>query len=302
MHRIALIAATVGITAAVALAAPAANAAAKDCPNNGTVRFGVNPFEAAAKLVPIYGHIGDLLGKKIDCKVQVFIATSYTAEVEAMRAGKLEIGEFGPLGYVLANKVAHAEAVAAFADKDGKPITYTAGIVTWPGSGLTTLKDVAGKSFGYSDPASASGHLFPAYALRKIGIDPDKDVKPIYAGSHTASFEALRNHKVQAGELNSQEVDSATMAGIYKPGDYVQLWTSEPIPNDPLAVRANLPAGFKARVTRALQTLDLSELSPEDRKIILADGAKLVPQTDHAYDNIRDLVGTLNIDLTKLPD
>jgi hypothetical protein len=35
--------------------------------------------------------------------------------------------------------------------------------------------------------------------LSKNGIDPDKGVKAIYAGSHTASFEALRNHKVDAG-------------------------------------------------------------------------------------------------------
>ena len=32
-----------------------------------------------------------------------------------MRSGKLEIGEFGPLGYVLAHQVAKAQAVAGFA-------------------------------------------------------------------------------------------------------------------------------------------------------------------------------------------
>ena len=39
-----------------------------------------------------------------------------------MRNGKLEIGEFGPLGYVLAHEVAKAEAVAAFSDKKASPI------------------------------------------------------------------------------------------------------------------------------------------------------------------------------------
>jgi phosphonate transport system substrate-binding protein len=302
MHRIATIAATVGIIAAAAFAAPAAQAAAKDCPNRGTVRFGVEPFEAAAKLVPIYGHIGDLIGKKLDCKVEVFIATNYTAEIEAMRAGKLEIGEFGPLGYVLAHKVAHAEAVAAYSDKDGKPVTYTAGIVTWPGSGITTLKDVAGKSFGFSDPASTSGFLFPSYALKKIGIDSKTGVKPLYAGSHTASFEALRNHKVEAGELNSEMITSATISAIYKPGDFVELWRSQPIPNDPIAVRGSLPAAFKARLVKVLQSLDLTELSENDRKIVSAEGPTTVPQTDAAYDPIRDMVSTLGIDLSKLPE
>ncbi|MBV8455239.1 MAG: phosphate/phosphite/phosphonate ABC transporter substrate-binding protein, partial [Acetobacteraceae bacterium] len=158
------------------------------------------------------------ISKKLGCNVEVTITTNYTAEIEATRAGKLEMGEFGPLGYVLAHKVAAAEAVAAFGNKDGQPETYTAGMVTWPGSGITDIRGVVGHTFAYSDPASTSGHLFPAYALTGVGIKPDTGVKAIYAGSHSASFEALRNHKVEAGELNSQETASATLAGSYKPG------------------------------------------------------------------------------------
>src|ERR1700745_3099874 len=117
--------------------APAANAAS-DCPNGGTVRFGVEPFDASAKLVPIYNHLAELISTQLDCKVEVFIATNYNAEIEAMRAGKLELGEFGPLGYVLAHQVAKAEAIAAFGTADGKPNSYWASLVTYPGSGIKT--------------------------------------------------------------------------------------------------------------------------------------------------------------------
>ena len=84
------------------------------------------------------------------------------------------------------------------------------------------MKEVEGHTFAYSDPASTSGHLFPAYALSKNGIDPDTGVKALYAGSHDASFEALRNHKVQAGELNSQEIEVGEIAGGYQPGMFVE--------------------------------------------------------------------------------
>ena len=62
------------------------------CPGGGTVRFGVEPYDTAARLVPIYLKVGNLIGDKLDCKVEVFVATSYNAEIEAMRNGKLEIG------------------------------------------------------------------------------------------------------------------------------------------------------------------------------------------------------------------
>jgi phosphonate transport system substrate-binding protein len=80
----------------------------------------------------------------------------------------------------------------------------------------------------------------------------------------------------------------------------VFLWKSDPIPTDPFVVRGDLP-DFKKRVTFVLQDLDLSVLDPADRKIMVEAGiTRLVPQTDGAYDGIRDLVKTLNIDLEKL--
>jgi phosphonate transport system substrate-binding protein len=53
-------------------------------------------------------------------------------------------------------------------------------------------------------------------------------------------------------------------------------------------------------LTAALQNLDLSKLPENDRKIMGLGGTRFVPQTDDAYNGIRDLVSTLNIDLNKL--
>jgi phosphonate transport system substrate-binding protein len=302
-YRVCSVATTL-VSAAViasALAIAPRPALADDCPNGGTVRFGVEPFDTAPRLIPIYDKIGKMLSDKLGCKIEVYIATSYNAEIEAMRNGKLEFAEFGPLGYVLAHQVAKAETVAAYGSADGKPTTYWASIVTYPSSGIKSVADIRGHSFAFSDPASTSGHLFPAYGLRKAGLDPEKDIKSIYAGSHTASFEAIYNHKVDAGELNSEQLESATQRGHYKDGDVTFLWKSDPIPTDPFAVRGDLPDAFKKKLTDILQNLDLMSLDPADRKILIGSGiVRLVPQTDESYNLIRDLVTTLNIDLQKL--
>jgi phosphonate transport system substrate-binding protein len=290
-----------GLVFGLACLAPLAPAMAADiCPAGGTIRFGVEPYDSNAILTPIYQKICDLISKAVGCPVEIDIATSYNAEIEAMRAGKLEIGQFGPLGYVLAHQVADAQAVATVADANGKPSTYTASVVTWPGSGITSLKQVAGKTFIYSDPASTSGHLFPAYALKTVGIDPDKGVQPVYAGSHTASFEALLNHKGQAGELNSQTIQAAEVQGQWDPKDFITLWQSKPIPIDPICVYGKLDPVLKARLTKVLSHLNLSVLTPAEQKVIGTKRGELVPQTNAAYDQIRSLVHVLNIDLTKL--
>jgi phosphonate transport system substrate-binding protein len=273
--------------------------AANDCPN-GVLRYGVIPADASAGFVPLYKKIGHLISAQLGCPVDVEIGTSYTATIEAMRAGKIDAAEFGPLSYVLAHKLAGADAVATYANAKGEPDTYTASIVTWPGSGITTLKGVAGHTFAFSDPASTSGHLFPAYALKSVGIDPDHGVKAIYAGSHTASYEALLHHKVQAGEINSPEISSATVAGIYDPKDFVTLWTSAPIPQDPIAIRGDLPPAFKAKLTDVLAHLDLSSIPKDESKIMGLSGKGYIPATDANYDPVRSLVSVLHLDLAKL--
>src|SRR4051812_39655342 len=104
MTRYSLLAGAATFGIAITSAAFAANA--PDCPNGGVVRFGVEPYDTSAKLVPIYDHIAKVLGEKLGCEVKVYVTTTYNAEIEAMRNGKLEFGEFGPLGYVLAHQIA----------------------------------------------------------------------------------------------------------------------------------------------------------------------------------------------------
>jgi phosphonate transport system substrate-binding protein len=285
----------------VMFATGAARAADRDCPNGGTVRLGFVPGEDTELLLPIYRHIGERIAKPLGCNVEVITGISYTAVIEAMRAHQVEVGAFGAFSYVLAHKVAGAEAVSTYPGPDGKPGSYFATITTWPGSGITSLEQVRGKPFVFADPASTSGHLIPGYALKKIGIDPDHDIRPFYSGSHTASFEVLANHKAPVGELNSTAIAAARNAGRYHDADFVRLWKSPPIPNGPFAVRADLPPAFKARLVAVLQTLDLGGMPDKDLAFINKRGVThLVAIDDAAYDPIRDVVSVLHLDLAHM--
>jgi phosphonate transport system substrate-binding protein len=176
--------------------------------------------------------------------------------------------------------------------------------VTNPDSGITDLSGVAGRSFAYSDPASTSGHLYPAFALKSNGIDPDTGVQAIYAGSHTSAYEALRNRKVDAGELNSDRIATARAAGEYSPDDWITLWKSAPIPQDPITVRGNLPVAFKSKIRETLLSFDFRTLSPDVQAMFKSDvamaGNHLVADDDSYFDEIRSLVSTLNVDLSSL--
>jgi phosphonate transport system substrate-binding protein len=288
------------VATAAALLASASTAAvhakgAKVCPG-GQVRFGLEPYDAGPKLATAYKTLVTLLSKKLGCPVKLYIATNYTAEVEAMRAKKLDVGEFGPLGYIFAHQLAKAQPVAVFGTKDRKPVTYTAALWVPTASTIKTVADLKGHTIAFSDPGSTSGNLFPRYALLKAGLNPDSDVKIEFAGSHTASLLALVNGKVDAGEVNSQQQATASAAGQFDATKFRTIWRSAPIPNDPITVRGDLPAAFRTALAKALFSMTPGQLKPVDTELGV-DPGPMIPGSDGLYKQIRDLVAVEHIDI-----
>lgn len=276
------------VTCAAIAVAGAAAAPSSVCPN-GQVRFGVEPYDTGPKFMGAYEALTKALQANLGCTVKLIVTNNYTAEVEAMRAKQLDVGEFGPLGYIFAHKLSNAQPVAVFGTKSHKPVTYTAGLWVPASSSITTVAELKGKKVAFSDPASTSGNLFPRYALIKAGLNPNKDLTIQFAGGHPQSLLALTNGKVDAAEVNSQQQATAAAAGQFDVTQYREIWKSAPIPNDPITVRGDLSAGFKAAFKTALLKLTPAQLKLVDTELGV-DSGPMIPGSDALYAPIRAVV------------
>jgi phosphonate transport system substrate-binding protein len=283
---------------ATAAGAAAVSTSSNPCPN-GQVTFGVEPYDTGAKFTSAYQSLASDLSTNLGCPVKLYVTQNYTSEVEAMRAGKLDVAEFGPLGYVFAHSLAHANPVAAFGLANGQPVTYTAAIWVPKGSPIHNAAQLKGHTLALSDPASTSGSLFPLYAMIHAGLDPQKDVKLKYAGSHTASMLALTNGKIDAAEVNSQQQAVGEDAHQFDPSKYTRIWVSAPIINDPITVRSDLPASFQAAVTAALLKLTPAQLKEVDTELGV-DSGPMIPATDSMYLPIRQVAQSEHLDLSSI--
>lgn len=277
---------TVGSTAA---------SAGAGCPSgSSSVRFGVEPYEDPAKLIPAYKVLAKALERRLACPVKLLIVESYTAEVLAMRNDKLEIAQFGPLGFVFASQRAGAEAVASFADRNGRLTTYRAAIWVPKDSDIRKVGDLRGRSLALAEPASTSGDALPRYALRKAGLK-ESDVKLVYAGGHPEALLALTNGKVDAAEINTQQQATATAEGTFKPSKFRRIWASDPIPNDPITVRGDLSPAFKRSVKRALTQLKPADVAKVGAFLDVTPPGPLIPVTKKTYQPLFDLAKTLGL-------
>ena len=281
-----------GLTGCSAAGEDQASAESVTCPG-GQIRFGVLPYEDPEALEPAYRLLADALSEKLDCPVEVQITEDYAAEVLAMENDQLEIAQFGPLGFVFANERAGATALASFGDAEGQPTTYTGGIWVPKDSPVKTIEDLKGKTLALGSPGSTSGDALPMSALVDAGVDAD--VQWDYAGGHPEALLALVNGTVDAAQINSQTLATATEAGTFDPAGYRQVWESEEIPNDPVTVRSNLPQEFQDAVKDALLGLDSADVAKVSKFLGVDPAGPMIEVSNDTYQPLFDLAKTMNL-------
>jgi phosphonate transport system substrate-binding protein len=267
---------------------------ASSCPD-GRVRFGVEPYEDPAKLRPAYQVLAGALERRLGCRVELQVVEDYSAEVLAMRNGQLEIAQFGPLGFVFASERAQAQPLVSFGDASGRLTTYKAGIWVPKDSPIQSAADLKGRSLALSEPGSTSGDALPRYALRQEGIDAKKDVKLDYAGGHPEALLALTKGKVDAAEINTQQLTSAKAEGQFDESKFRRIWESAPIPNDPITVRGDLDQAFKDQVRRALTELQPSDVAKVGAFLDVDPPGPMIEVKRDTYRPLFDLARTLGL-------
>lgn len=286
-----------GAIAAVALAASGCSAsAATDSPTcpNGSIAFGIEPFEDPAKLEPAYQVLAEALEKKLDCPVEVSVLKDYSAEVLAMQNKKLDLGQFGPLGFVFAHERAGAEPLASFGLADGTLSSYTAGIWVPADSPITSIDDLAGADLALGSVGSTSGDVLPRSALAEAGIS-EGDLNLNYAGGHPEAMLALTNGTVDAAQINSQTLATAQAEGTFDESQFRQIWTSDPIPNDPITVRGDAPEEFKTAVRDALLGLETSDVEKIGAFLDVTPPGPLVEVDTDTYQPLFELAKTMDL-------
>lgn len=317
-----------------AAAAPATEGDRTDWPE--TFRVGFFAGDDAEKTLKDNEPFRLYMEEKLGIPVELFTGTSYSAVIEAMRADRVEAMLVGPFAYVLAVQEAQAEALGinvgleadATTYNPDAPTHYYSTIFTKKGSGIATLEELKGKDFTFVDPASTSGHLAPKTLLIKNGLNPDTDMKTVFAGSHPSSVLAVWNDQAPAGATYENNLYTLAEEGqiefcgfedgktavkrtpeeikaVYDAcpdGKLVIVAFSDEIPSTPFAIRSNLPDSLKMTVKDALLAIKESdELIVQMAGWYVDPSADLGLETlDQYYNSLRDIAKLLNLDLKEL--
>lgn len=220
------------------------------------LRFGVGLYQPdKERNDATYRPLAEYLARELGRPVKLYTVDTWEGLAKSLANGETDIALLGPWGYVLANHVAGAQAVASIL-YDGKP-EYYAIMITHPRSGIESIADLKGRTFAFGDKGSTSGYLIPYYHFRKNGIDPDRYLGRVINTRHQAIELQVTRGELDAGADYNRNRDAMISEGLIKAADSVVFWTSDPLPNDAVAVRAGLAkdAAFVAKLRAALEAV-----------------------------------------------
>ncbi len=271
-------------------------------PSKSEVIMGFNPAENAETLETNGKLFAKYYKDKVGVNVKTFIATDYTALIEALRSGQVDFAFLPPFSFVKAEEVADAQVLLKSVRK-GNPFYYAA-IITRKDKGFKTIEDLKGRNIAWVDPSSSAGHIFPKAGLMdRKHIDPDKFFgKQIFAGSHDALVLAVMNGTVDAGATfaNDAKGETGAWTQVLKDGekDKIQvLFVTDPITGDTMATSKKFIGKHKDLVDQTVKIMVEMGKTEEGKKVLQAlyriDA--MVPATSADYEPVRKAARLLKV-------
>ncbi|MBC7144638.1 MAG: phosphonate ABC transporter substrate-binding protein [Thioclava marina] len=234
--------------------------------------------------------------------VKLFAPADYDGVIQGLLGGTIDMAWLGASGYAktyLTDPEA-VEPVLVKANLDGSYTYYSIGFAR-KDSGIKSLDDLQGKTFGFGDPNSTSGYLIPSVEIpQQTGHSMQSgdyfgEVK--FTGGHEQTIVAVNNGDIDAGVTwadgqgnwedgyNSGALRKAVDAGLVDMNNLVEIWRSKPIPEGPVVLRKALPADVKEKMTALVEGLKAKDAECA-YGVAAGDTAGFVPITHDYYDTI----------------
>ena len=249
--------------AAVPLVVPAsAPVLAQGLPAPQVLRLAANPNLSAIELLNNFGPFARELEAELGVPVRLVAGRDYEDTLRLLRAGQVDIAGTGAFGYVSAHDSFGARLLVRYVEDDGD--SYHAIIFVRKDSGITSLPQLRGKRFAFTDVKSTSGYLLPVLELARQGVQLADLGKVEHVKKQPNAAIAVYNRLSDAGAMADNQLTEKYSVKI---DELRILWSSPPIPHGVWIARPDMSDAELARTSQAILRISRS---PQGRKALAA--------------------------------
>jgi len=232
------------------------------------------PSETTKAWDPFFKFLAARLGVEYD----LVATTDWAGVAVALANSQVDLAWMGPWGYVLANDDSGARAIAT-AKYDGKPIYYAI-VIARPDLKIERWPDDAkGLRMAFADAGSTSGWLIPTYWFKSRGLDPKVYFQYRDGNTHAANEVAVSSGQSDLATDFDRNRNSMIEHGTIAANANKVVWTSDPLPNDAIAVRK----GFDPALASKIQDILIGIEEPQAKQLLPTHYTGFVAATHDSY-------------------
>lgn len=231
------------------------------------LRMGVVPHMSAERMrasrTPLVAYLSGNLG----VPVELVIGADYDDVGRMLADDEIDIAEFSPFAFVRArHKVNLRPLVSAIAAGSSTSGGY---VIVRGDSPRRTIEELKGARFGFVDPASTSGYLYPLKLFKDRHIDPDTYFSSVtFLGSHDAVLLSLLDGGIEAGATWQGSFGALKARNGVDPLSFRVIAKMPRTPQDLLCVRSTLPNEVGDAIAELMMRLSMRNHA--DRDILAA--------------------------------
>ena len=253
-----------------------------------TLIFSYTPIEDPAMWQDVWARFLDHLKKTTGKNVTFFQVQNYSAQLEALRSGRLHIAGINAGSTPVAVNCAGFVPTVQLGTEQG-PWGYTMEIIVPAKSAVKSVPDLKGKTIAFVSPTSATGFKAPTILLKnKFGMELDRDYKSRFTGKHETSIIGVANDDYEAAAVAGDLINRISDRKVIEINSVKIIYESEPFPGTAFGITNRLAPTLAGKVREAFLTYDWANDPKLKRE--LPDVTRFVP-TDYkaAFQMIRDI-------------
>lgn len=204
-----------------------------------------DPAIYADLLKPFVEHLTKCTGKR----VVYYAVHSNTAQIEAMRAGRLHIAGFSTGPTAFAVNMAGAVPFASGGSAAG-PRGYKLIAIVKASSPYQSLADLKGKKVAHTAASSNSGNLAPRALFPNEGLTPEKDYQVVYSGGHDKSALGVVAGDFDGAPVASDVLERMIVRGNIKQEQIRVIYRSAPFPTSSFAYAHDLEPALAEKMKK----------------------------------------------------
>lgn len=248
--------------------------------------MGVHPYKPVGDLYKMFKPIADYVSQKTGKPVEFHINKNYAETVDAVGKGDMDFAYIGPALYVEARSKYNVTPLAQISN-DGKPSFYGV-IVVKKGSGISSLKELKGRTFAFGDRESTLTHIVPLYMLIEAGVQLTDLKQYAFVGTHdNVALNVVRGSFDAAGL-------QPDIAAKYKDQGLEVIARSVDLPEHVFVATKFLDAATMTKIQNALLSMDATLL-----KGIKSSVSGIQKFNDKDFDVLRKIMKTVEKEKTK---